>query len=148
MNWTKLAEDRIEEAISNGEFDHLPGKGQPIDLAEYFALPAAERAGAMVLKNANVVPPEVQLLKEIAGLETAISELEAASLTDVRNGKNANDREMERRESHATHYSYSSHGAEKRSKRLHDLRAQLQEKRVAFNLSMERRRRRDPRAID
>ena len=60
MNWAKLAEDRVEEAIANGEFKDLPGHGQPLDLAEYFALPATERAGAALLKNANVVPPEVQ----------------------------------------------------------------------------------------
>lgn len=118
MNWIKLAEDRIEEAIANGEFDDLPGRGQPLDLAEYFALPATERAGAMLLKNANVVPPEVQLLEEIAGLETAVSDLEAAQ------------------------------DACERAKHLQTLRTQLQEKRVAFSLAMERRRRRDPRAID
>jgi hypothetical protein len=112
MNWTKLAEDRIEEAIANGEFENLPGQGQPLDLAEYFALPAAERAGAALLKNANVVPPEVQLLKEIAELEEAIANEETAS----------------------------------QSNRM--LREQLQEKRVAFALAMERRRRRDPQAID
>jgi hypothetical protein len=113
MNWTQLAENRIEEAIASGEFDDLPGKGRPLDLAEYFARPAAERAGAALLKNANVVPPEVQLLKEIARLEEAIAE--------------AKDRPREV---------------------VAKLREELQEKRVAFALAMERRRRRDPHAID
>src|SRR5690349_8882754 len=104
MNWTKLAEDRIEEAIANGEFDHLPGQGQPLDLAQYFALPAAERAGATLLKNANVVPPEVQLLTEIGELEEAIRPAE---------------------QSHSSHYSHSSHGSS--CDRLAKLREQLQE---------------------
>lgn len=119
MNWTKLAESRIEEAIANGEFKDLPGHGQPLDLAEYFALPATERAGAALLKNANVVPPEVQLLKEIAALEEAIQN------------------------SDRTHTSHSSQGD-----RLSRLREQLQEKRVAFALANERRRRREPHTLD
>jgi hypothetical protein len=142
MNWTKLAEDRIEEAMANGEFDHIPGTGMPLDLAEYFALPAAERAGAMLLKNANVIPPEVQLLKEIAELEKAMSEFEQTHVTDDKNGN------TEASASHTSYYSHASHEARKRTKRLDDLRQQLQEKRIAFALAMERRRRRDPRAID
>lgn len=138
MNWTRLAENRIEEAIANGEFKDLPGQGQPLDLAEYFALPAAERAGAALLKNANVVPPEVQLLKEIAGLEEAINSAESGALADGRDGKNGMDR------SHKSHASQPSHD----EPRLTRLREQLQEKRVAFALAMERRRRREPRALD
>lgn len=126
MNWTKLAEDRIEEAIASGEFENLPGKGQPLDLADYFALPAAERAGSMLLKNANVIPPEVQLLKEIGKLEEAISQAERA---------------LEENRSHRSSSTYTPAPLAK-------LREQLQEKRVAFSLAMERRRRRDPRAVE
>lgn len=119
MSWAKLAESRIEEAIANGEFKDLPGHGQPLDLAEYFALSPAERAGAALLKNANVVPPEVQLLNEIASLEEAIQKVDK-SHTACRSHTSQEDR----------------------------LRNQLQEKRVAFALAMERRRRREPRALD
>lgn len=119
MNWTKLAEDRIAEAIANGEFENLPGKGQPLDLAEYFALPAAERAGANLLKNANVIPPEVQLLKEIGQLEEAIAQAERA---------------LEENGSHRPYTTYTP-------VTLAKLREQLQEKRVTFALAMERRRR-------
>jgi hypothetical protein len=72
MSWEKLAQNRIEEAIAAGEFEDLPGRGQPLDLTEYFSRPAAERAGASLLKNAGVLPPEMELLKQIAALETAI----------------------------------------------------------------------------
>ena len=166
MNWTKLAESRIEEAIANGEFDDLPGQGQPLDLAEYFAQPAAERAGAALLKNANVIPPEVQLLKEIAELEEAILEVEAAECSAGKNreaeaaecpngkngkvgaaegsdGKNRRDGNHKSHPSHSSYSSYSSHGDH-----LRGLREQLQQKRVAFALAMERRRRRDPRPIE
>ena len=111
MNWMQLAENRLTEAIAAGEFDDLPGRGKPLDLTEYFALPAAERAGVAVLKNANVVPPEVELLKAIGQLETALQN-------------------------------------QQEPKALAKLREELQEKRVAFALAMERRRRHDPRALD
>lgn len=131
MNWARLAEDRIEEAISRGEFRDLPGQGQPLDLTEYFALPAAERAGAALLKNANVVPPEVQLLKEIGELEETIQGVEGGAAAGGRDA------------SHAPQTSYSA-----LDECLTRLRAQLQEKRVAFALAMERRRRRAPRGLE
>jgi hypothetical protein len=72
MNWEKLAQNRIEEAIAQGEFDDLPGRGQPLNLDEYFSLPPAERAGAALLRNAGVAPPEVELLKSATLLEAAL----------------------------------------------------------------------------
>lgn len=30
MNWTSVAEDQIRQAQADGQFDHLPGFGQPI----------------------------------------------------------------------------------------------------------------------
>jgi hypothetical protein len=128
VNWTKLAENRIEEAIANGEFKDLPGHGQPLDLGEYFAQPAAERAGAALLKNANVIPPEVQMLKEIGQLEEAVREAEVAMSPDQPHRSRRTD--------------------ETPAQRLTKLRDQLQEKRVAFALAMERRRRREPRGLD
>ena len=32
----KIAEDKIQTAIENGEFDNLPHTGKPIDLKDYF----------------------------------------------------------------------------------------------------------------
>ena len=74
MSWEKLAHHRIEEAIAAGEFDDLPGPGQPLDLAEYFSRPPTERAGVSLLKNAGVLPPEMELLKAIGRLEEALHE--------------------------------------------------------------------------
>ncbi len=105
MSWEKLAHNRIEEAIAQGEFDDLPGRGQPLDLTEYFALPAAERAGAALLKNAAVMPPEIDLLKSAAALEAALD--------------NCVDPAERAR-----------------------LRREIEERKVAFALALERRRRR------
>lgn len=30
----RIVEDKIKEAIKNGEFDNLPGKGKPLNLKE------------------------------------------------------------------------------------------------------------------
>ncbi len=61
-------EELIKEAMMKGEFDDLPGKGQPLDLDAYFQSPEELRMGHSILKNAGFVPEEVQLLKEIASL--------------------------------------------------------------------------------
>lgn len=72
--WELLAESRIQEALKNGEFDGLPGQGEPIDLEAYFALPPGFRMGYSILKNAGEVPPEVENLKLIARLEEQLED--------------------------------------------------------------------------
>lgn len=61
-------EELIKEAMRKGEFDDLPGKGQPLDLETYFQSPEDLRMGHSILKNAGFVPEEVQLLKEMESL--------------------------------------------------------------------------------
>ena len=61
----RIAEVKIREAIEKGDFEHLEGAGQPLDLTEYFNAPAELRAGYHILKNAGVVPEEVYLLNSI-----------------------------------------------------------------------------------
>lgn len=73
MAWEKLVEERIQEAMANGEFENLPGQGKPLDLDDYFSAPVTDRMGYSVLKSAGVIPPEVELLKEIAALKEAIA---------------------------------------------------------------------------
>lgn len=64
-----IAEAKIREAIIRGEFDNLPGSGKPVDLTEYFSVPAELRAGFDLLKKHGVRPREVDLLKEIYDLK-------------------------------------------------------------------------------
>lgn len=68
MGFDKLVEQKIQEAIADGEFDNLPGKGKPVDLSSYFATPEDKRLGYSILKNAGFIPEEVELLKEIEAL--------------------------------------------------------------------------------
>lgn len=70
----KLIEDKIREAMDAGEFDNLPGKGQPIDLDAYFATPDDMRLSYSMLKSAKCVPVEVELMKEIEELKTKLAD--------------------------------------------------------------------------
>jgi len=69
----RIAEDRIQEAIRNGEFDNLPSQGKPINLDYWASLPEGIRAGYMLLRNAGFLPEEVQLLKEIGELRERLA---------------------------------------------------------------------------
>ena len=79
MGFSRIAENRIREAMEQGEFDNLPGAGEPLSLEEYFAMPEDVRMAYSVLKSANCRPLEVELLHEIARLEQAV----AAAADDV-----------------------------------------------------------------
>jgi len=79
MPFGRLAERRIREAIAQGEFDHLPGAGKPLNLEEYFSTPEDLRMAFSILKNANCAPAEVELLKEISRLAQALAETSDAA---------------------------------------------------------------------
>jgi len=72
----RLAEQRILEAQRNGEFDDLPGKGKPLELEDLSWVPDELRIGYMILKNAHVLPPEAELLKDIHILEDLLKHVE------------------------------------------------------------------------
>lgn len=69
-----IAERRILEAQSRGQFDDLPGQGRPLVLEDDALVPEELRVAYRVLKNAGFVPPEVQQLKDIRELERFIAE--------------------------------------------------------------------------
>ena len=62
----------IQQAIEKGEFDNLPGKGKPIDLATYFDTPEDVRIAYALLKDAEILPEEAGLLKDIARMKTEL----------------------------------------------------------------------------
>lgn len=70
-----IAEQRIREAALRGEFDDLPGAGQPLNFDDDLLVPEELRMAYRVLKNAGFVPPEVQTLKEIGALERLVQSL-------------------------------------------------------------------------
>ena len=76
MPFSRIAENRIREAIEQGQFENLPGAGQPLNLDEYFSTPEDLRMAYSILRSANCAPVEVELLNEIARLERAIAQTE------------------------------------------------------------------------
>jgi hypothetical protein len=72
----RIAEQRILEAQRNGAFDNLPGKGKPLELDDLSWVPEELRIGYHVLKNAHVLPPEAELLKDIHTLEDLLKHIE------------------------------------------------------------------------
>ena len=74
MPFSRVAERRIKEAMSRGEFENLPGAGKPLNLEDYFNTPEDLRMAFSILKNANCAPAEVELLNEVARLERAVAE--------------------------------------------------------------------------
>jgi hypothetical protein len=72
MSCHRNADEKIKEAIARGEFDNLPGKGKSLDLDAYFATPEHLRMGYSILKSADIIPEEMELLKQIEGLKKSL----------------------------------------------------------------------------
>jgi hypothetical protein len=72
----RVVEERILEAQRAGAFDNLPGKGKPLRLDDESRVPEDLRVAYHVLKNAHVLPPEAELLKEIHSLEDLLRYVE------------------------------------------------------------------------
>jgi hypothetical protein len=72
MSIEKLVEKMIREAMEKGEFDNLPGSGKPLDLSDYFAAPEDQRIGHKLLKDANIIPEELELLREAETLKAEL----------------------------------------------------------------------------
>lgn len=91
MSLEKIIEEKILEAIANGEFDNLEGAGKPLNLDDYFATPEDVRVGHSLLKSNKFVPPEIDLMKEIGELREKIKdcadETEKTGLSKLLNEK-------------------------------------------------------------
>jgi hypothetical protein len=72
----RIAEERIKEAQRAGAFDDLPGKGKRLDLEDLSWVPEDLRIGYLILKNAHVLPPEAELLKDIHTIEDLLKHVE------------------------------------------------------------------------
>ena len=74
--FARIAEERIREAQQAGAFDNLPGKGKPLVLEDLSNVPEDLRMAYHILKNAQVLPPEVELQKEISTLQDLLKYVE------------------------------------------------------------------------
>jgi hypothetical protein len=64
MDWSKLAEERITEAMATGELKPTEGVGKPLDMDACFAPRDEDRIASHVLRTSGHVPEEVSLLQE------------------------------------------------------------------------------------
>jgi hypothetical protein len=74
----KLVEDHIgqhlREAEASGELKTAPSYGKPLDFGDgYDETPTELRMGMKILKDAGMVPPEVEAMREAAELEARMN---------------------------------------------------------------------------
>lgn len=71
-----IAEKRIEEAIERGEFDNLAGAGKPLKLDDDPNVPPELRMAFKILKDAGIVPAEVETQQQIRRIEDMLDGLD------------------------------------------------------------------------
>lgn len=71
----KIVEKRIKDAEKRGEFDDLPGSGEPLTFEDDSQIPEDLRLAYKILKNADCLPPEIQLRKEIRQMEDMLEKI-------------------------------------------------------------------------
>jgi hypothetical protein len=73
---TRIAEERIRQAIAEGEFANLSGAGRPLIFEDETWVPEDLRLAYRFLKNAGFVPPELELRNEIITLRDLIETID------------------------------------------------------------------------
>lgn len=71
----KIVEERIRQAQKNGDFDNLSGAGKPLSLEDIRQIPEDLRLAYKMLKNADCIPPELEIKKEIRSTESLLETL-------------------------------------------------------------------------
>lgn len=71
----KVVEERIRKAQEKGEFNNLPGAGRPLKLEQDQHIPEDLRLPYKILKNADCLPPEIELKKEIHRTEELLAQM-------------------------------------------------------------------------
>ena len=71
--FAKIVEERIRRAQKKGEFENLEGSGKPLDLLDDQMVAEELRLTYKILKNADYLPPEIELKKAIRQTEELLS---------------------------------------------------------------------------
>jgi hypothetical protein len=72
----KIAERKIREAMENGLFEGMSGKGKPLVFEDETWIPEDLRVVYRFLKNSGYLPPELGLRNEIVNLKNLIDTLD------------------------------------------------------------------------
>ena len=75
----KIVEKRILIAQKKGEFEDLAGFGKPLEFDDNHFVPEELRLAYKILKNADCVPPEIELKKEIKRTEDLLAGMQETS---------------------------------------------------------------------
>jgi hypothetical protein len=73
---TRIAEERIRQAMAEGEFANLAGAGRPLIFEDETWVPEDLRLAYRFLKNAGYVPPELELRNEILALKDLLETID------------------------------------------------------------------------
>ena len=68
-----VAERRIQEAMDQGEFDNNPLAGKPLPPDGLDNVPPELRMSLKIMKNAGVIPEEIELLKQISSIKALLT---------------------------------------------------------------------------
>jgi DnaJ-like protein len=71
----KIVEERIKQSQKKGEFDNLAGSGKPLAIEDVSRIPEDLRLAYKILKNADCVPPELEIKKEIHATEELLENM-------------------------------------------------------------------------
>jgi hypothetical protein len=74
-----IAERRIDEARERGELDNLPGSGAPLERGDDALVPEDLRVAHRILKNAGMLPPQLEPHREIREIEALLLQTEDES---------------------------------------------------------------------
>jgi len=75
LGFQKIIEKRIKEAQKRGDFDELPGSGEPLKIEDDSHVPEDLRLAYKILKNADCLPPELELKREIRQMEDMLEKI-------------------------------------------------------------------------
>lgn len=75
----KIIEERILKAQKRGDFDNLEGIGKPLQIQDDRHIPEDLRLAYKILRNADCLPPEIELKKEIQKTEEILAGIEDAA---------------------------------------------------------------------
>lgn len=79
QGFEKIVEERILKAQKQGEFENLDGSGKPLKFNESWSIPEELRLAFKILKNADCLPPEIELKKEIRQTEDLLAGMQETS---------------------------------------------------------------------
>lgn len=79
QGFERIVEERILKAQKKGEFENLVGSGKPLKFNDNWCIPEELRLAYKILKNADCLPPEIELKKEIKQTEDLLTGMKETS---------------------------------------------------------------------